>query len=103
MEPAIPQCGSCGGALRPDIVWFGEIPYFLDEIDKILKKVDYFLVVGTSGSVQPAASLVYIAKRYDATTIGVNLAEPENMLYIDEFHKGRSGEILPDLVNMWIG
>ena len=102
LEPAIPLCSSCGGALRPDIVWFGEIPYFLDEIDRILKKANYFLVVGTSGSVQPAASLVYIAKRYGAATIGVNLAEPENMLYIDEFHQGRSGEILPGLVNTWI-
>ena len=103
LDPIVPKCESCGGALRPDIVWFGELPYFLDEIDKILKKVKYFLVVGTSGSVQPAASLVYIAKRYGAVTIGVNLAEPENMLYIDEFHKGRSGEILPELVNFWIG
>ena len=102
LEPAIPLCPDCGTALRPDIVWFGEIPYHMNEIDLILRNADYFIVVGTSGMVQPAASLVYLARMHGAKTIGVNLAPPENMIFIDEFHQGKSGEMLPVLVKKWI-
>jgi NAD-dependent protein deacetylase/lipoamidase len=102
LNPAIPVCKDCGSTLRPDIVWFGEIPYYMNEIDLILKNADYFLVVGTSGTVQPAASLAYIARMNGAKTIGVNLAPPENMMFIDEFHQGKSGEILPKLIDNWI-
>ncbi len=98
----IPGCLNCEGQLRPDIVWFGEMPYFLDEINKILSKTDYFLVVGTSGVVYPAAQFLYIAKNYGADTIGINLEEPDNMQFIDEFHKGKSGDLLPKLVDLWI-
>ena len=98
----IPGCLNCEGQLRPDIVWFGEMPYFLDEINKILSKTDYFLVIGTSGVVYPAAQFLYIAKNYGAHTIGINLEEPSNMQFIDEFHKGKSGDLLPKLVDLWI-
>ncbi len=102
LTPDIPLCPECEGSLRPDIVWFGEIPYYMKEIDAILKNINYFLVIGTSGTVQPAASFLYLAKMNRANTIGVNLAEPENMLFINEFHKGRSGELLPELVDLWL-
>lgn len=103
LNPAVPICEKCNSQLRPDVVWFGEIPYYMQEIDLILKNANYFLVVGTSGTVQPAASLVYLARMQGAKTIGVNLAPPENMMFIDEFHQGKSGEILPELVKQWIG
>lgn len=103
LKPAVPLCKECGAALRPDIVWFGEIPYYMNEIDLILKQADYFLVIGTSGIVQPAASLAYLARMNGAKTIGVNLVPPENMMFIDEFHQGKSGEVLPELVDKWIG
>ncbi|HHE64922.1 MAG: NAD-dependent protein deacylase [Candidatus Cloacimonadota bacterium] len=98
----VPKCSDCGGDLRPDIVWFGEIPYYLNEIDLLLKNVNYFIVVGTSGVVQPAASFLYLARMNGARTIGVNMEAPENMMFIDEFHQGASGEILPKLVKLWI-
>ncbi len=99
----IPICRECTSHLRPDIVWFGEIPYYMNEIDSILKTADFFIVVGTSGTVQPAASLVYLAKMNGAKTIGVNLQPPQNLMFLDEFHQGRSGEMLPELVEKWIG
>jgi len=53
-----PACPSCGerGSLRPDIVWFGEMPYAMDLIDEALRKADLFVSIGTSGAVYPAAS-----------------------------------------------
>ena len=102
LSPDVPVCEKCKGNLRPDIVWFGEMPHFLNEIDEILKKADYFLVVGTSGVVYPAAQFLSIARHYGAKTIGVNLAEPENVRMIDEFRQGKAGEILPGLVEEWM-
>lgn len=102
LTPPIPICGNCGGKLRPDIVWFGEIPYYMNEIDLILKNVTYFIVAGTSGTVHPAAGLVYIAKMNGAQAIGINLNPPENILFFDEFHQGKSGEILPKLIKYWL-
>lgn len=51
----LPHCASCGGMLRPGVVWFGEMPRYLDEIDAILRKTELLLVVGTSSTVYPAA------------------------------------------------
>ncbi len=99
----IPFCTECGGTLRPDIVWFGEMPYFLEEIDAALKTADFFMVIGTSGVVYPAAQFLNMAKYYGAKTIGVNLAPPDNMRYLDEFHQGKSGVILPELIPILFG
>lgn len=100
-EP-LPHCPQCRGLLRPDIVWFGEIPYFLSEIEEALKHCDIFLIVGTSGAVYPAAGFVMSAKLLGARTVAVNLDPPENSSFIDEFHQGRSGELLPDLLHDWL-
>jgi len=98
----IPICSQCGGVLRPDIVWFGEIPYQMELIEDKLVNADYFLVIGSSGVVYPAAGFLQIAKQLNIPTIGVNLDAPDNVQQIDEFHQGKSGEILPKLVNLWI-
>lgn len=103
LEPAIPFCEKCKGYLRPDIVWFGEVPYHMGRIYGLLQNTDYFIVVGTSGIVYPAAGFLMIAVDSGARTIGVNYEEPRNASMIDEFYKGRAGEILPKLVNEWIG
>ena len=50
----LPRCASCNGLLRPGVVWFGEMPRHLDEIDEILKKTELLLVVGTSSTVSKA-------------------------------------------------
>ncbi len=102
LDEEIPKCKTCRAKLRPDIVWFGELPKYLDEIQSIMKSINYFIVIGTSGVVYPAAQLLQIAKQNRVYTIGVNLEVPLNMKYIDEFHQGKSGEILPKLVEQWI-
>lgn len=98
--PELPQC-SCGGLLRPHVVWFGEIPFDMEKLFSLVEACDIFLVVGTSGVVHPAASFVIHAKRSGATTIGVNLEIPENRGFMDRFYQGKSGEILPRLVEFW--
>jgi NAD-dependent deacetylase len=100
---AIPLCKKCGKSLRPDIVWFGEIPYYLYEIEQHLKECDVFMVIGTSGSVYPAAGFVMTAKLFGAHTIAVNLDRPDNLGFIDEMHQGKSTELLPPLVEKILG
>ncbi|MCB5268857.1 MAG: NAD-dependent deacylase [Candidatus Cloacimonetes bacterium] len=98
----LPHCELCGALLRPDIVWFGEIPYYLYEIEELLKNSDYFLIIGTSGVVYPAAGFVMTAKLFGAHTIGINLEKPDNMGFFDEFHLGKCGELLPPIVDEMI-
>ena len=70
-----PACPSCGakGALRPDIVFFGEIPYRMDEIQAALEQADLFVSIGTSGTVYPAAGFVQLARAVGADTLELNL------------------------------
>ena len=70
-----PACLSCGalGALRPDIVFFGEIPYRMDEIQAALERADLFVSIGTSGTVYPAAGFVQLANAAGADTLELNL------------------------------
>jgi NAD-dependent deacetylase len=98
LDVDIPSCPDCGAAMRPDIVWFGEIPYYMYEIESALKDCSVLMVIGTSGAVYPAAGFVMTAKYMGARTICVNLDKPDNMIFVDEFHKGKAGEILPGLV-----
>ncbi len=98
---AIPECEECEGVLRPNVVWFGEIPYFMKKIENILVNSDYFIIIGTSGVVYPAAGFLRIAKYNGASTIGINLENPQNLSLIDEFHQGKAGELLPELVEEW--
>lgn len=102
LSDALPRCSQCEFLLRPDIVWFGEIPYYLDKIDKVLNACEVFIVIGTSGVVYPAAGFVMTAKYRGAQVIGINLEQPENMQYIDFFFQGKSGDILPQLVQSWL-
>lgn len=95
------KCDGCSDMYRPDIVWFGEIPYHLDLIAQRVQRCTKFLVVGTSGVVYPAAQMLVLAKQFGADTIGVNLDRPENFKFIDEFHQGKSGKLLPFLAAEW--
>jgi NAD-dependent deacetylase len=91
-----PLC-SCGGRLRPDVVWFGEpLPAgALEQAETAASKCDIFLSVGTSGIVQPAAGLPYLARRQGAYIVEINI-EPTEISYIaHERFEGKSGEILP--------
>jgi NAD-dependent deacetylase len=97
----LPEC-SCGGLLRPHVVWFGEIPFYLDEISAVLSSAEVFLVIGTSGWVYPAAGFIYQAKAAGAQTVGINIEAPSHASVYDEFHQGKAGEVLPQLVDHWI-
>jgi len=74
---ACPACGSVG-SLRPDVVWFGEIPHYMDEIALQLGNCDLFIAIGTSGLVYPAAGFVQRARLHGATTVEVNI-EPSDV------------------------
>jgi len=92
-------CEACGqGRLRPDVVWFGELPYRLDEIERAVTRCTHFLAVGTSGVVYPAAGYLARARSVGATTWVQALEEPENRDPRDTFVAGRSAEVLPGLL-----
>ena len=67
-------CPDCGSALRPDIVWFGEMPMHLERIDTALADADLFAAVGTSGEVYPAAGYADAARAAGIRTVEINLA-----------------------------
>ena len=75
--PTMPRtlpCPACGaGAARPDIVWFGEMPYHMDRIEAALDQADLFAAIGTSGQVYPAAGFVDVARMVGAATVELNL------------------------------
>lgn len=98
------RCEQCnGGPLRPHIVWFGEIPFYLDDqIPEALSRSDLFISVGTSGTVYPAAGFVAAAKQRGAITAEVNLECSASTGVFDVQLSGRSGEILPPLVDALI-
>jgi NAD-dependent deacetylase len=92
-------CASCTDPrLRPDIVWFGEMPYFLDEIDEALRACTHFVSIGTSGVVYPAAGFLSVAREVGARTIVNSLDPPENLDPRDDFRGGRASEVVPGLV-----
>ena len=92
-----PRCPRCGELLRPDVVWFGELlpGVAINRAYDLAGTCDAMLVVGTSGVVQPAASLPFIARRAGATVIDVNPDHDEIAGVADFFLEGRGGEILP--------
>jgi len=91
------RCTLCGrqGGLRPDIVWFGEVPYHLDEIDRALENADLFAAIGTSGHVYPAAGLVSAAKRRGIKTVEMNLEPSANAGLFDQAIYGPANDVVP--------
>ncbi len=96
----IPQCGICGGKIRPDVVWFGEMldPKIINTAFARSKEADVFLSVGTSAIVHPAATLPVVAKNHGATLVEINVEETSLTKLADFNFSGKSGEILPQLV-----
>ena len=94
------RCAHCGarGKLRPHIVWFGEMPFFMDAIEHHLRSADLFLAIGTSGRVYPAAGFGELARRFGARTIEVNLESTGAEGVFEECLRGPAGEVLPPLV-----
>ena len=100
----LPRCPGCHAqGLRPDVVWFGEIPYELDRIFVALEEADLFVSIGTSGAVYPAAGFVQAASAYGARTLELNLVPSEGSHFFDEARHGRASEIVPAWVDELLG
>lgn len=91
-----PRCPRCGvSELRPDVVWFGEVPYGMDRIVAALDEADLFVSVGTSGAVYPAAGFVQYAAERGARTLELNLEPSEGSFLFDEARQGPAGVLVP--------
>jgi NAD-dependent deacetylase len=102
---SVPHCTLCDGLLRPDVVWFGEaLPWEqLEAAVEAARSCQVFFSIGTSGVVQPAASLAHAARNRGAVVVEIN-AEPTPLTpKVDFGFHGKAGEILPELVKaLWI-
>ncbi|CUH76855.1 NAD-dependent protein deacylase [Tritonibacter multivorans] len=93
-------CPACGAAkTRPDVVWFGEIPYFMEEIAHHLAAATVFASIGTSGQVYPAANFVQEARAFGAATVELNLEPSEISRAFDTRRFGPATEVVPDWVH----
>jgi NAD-dependent deacetylase len=94
-------CGTCTavGTLRPDIVWFGEMPYQMDRINAALQACDLFVSIGTSGQVYPAAGFVQTARYFKrAHTLELNLDPTDSSPMFHESRHGKATELVVDWV-----
>lgn len=102
MTPADP-CPACTArATRPDIVWFGEMPYRMDEIWQALRAADLFVSIGTSGQVYPAAAFVQDAARAGVRTLELNLEPSAGARSFDEARHGPASRVVPDWVSQML-
>ena len=94
-------CPSCAtiGLVRPDIVWFGEMPYDMERIETALMGCDLFVSIGTSGAVYPAAGFVQTAKYRGARTVEINLEPSQGSLLFDERRYGMASVEVPQWVD----
>jgi NAD-dependent deacetylase len=95
------QCPSCRKAygMRPDVVWFGEMPYEMETISELLQTCDLFLSIGTSGNVYPAAGFVADARTNGAHTVELNLEPSEGASHFHEAIYGPATELVPAYVD----
>lgn len=98
VDSRCPHCGAAG-RLRPDVVWFGEMPYQMDRIYRALGTADLFVAIGTSGHVYPAADFVEEARLNGARTVELNLEPSENADAFAEAIHGPATEIVPAFVD----
>lgn len=97
-----PACGESGG-MRPDVVWFGEMPYQMERIYEALSQADLFVSIGTSGHVYPAAGFVAEASAAGAATVELNLEPSQGASLFAEAIRGRASEIVPAYVARLLG
>jgi len=99
---AVPRC-SCGGRIRPHICWFGEVPYAMDAVLGALEDCQVFITIGSSGTVEPAASFALWAgagnRREGARKYYVGLESPANCMFFDEVFLGKAGQLVPQLLS----
>lgn len=91
-----PPCPACQArTLRPDVVWFGEVPYRMGEIHTALRAADLFVSIGTSGAVYPAAGLVRSARDLRIQTLELNLERSQGSRWFHETRLGPATEVVP--------
>lgn len=99
-----PPCPVCAApALRPDVVWFGEMPYEMGRIYQALESCDLFVSIGTSGAVYPAAGFVAEARRAGARCLELNLEPSEGSRLFHETRLGPAGTLVPEWVEEVLG
>ena len=92
-------CTNCNAtAIRPDIVWFGEMPFFMHGIEAALEGCDLFVSIGTSGAVYPAAGFVHMARSMGKQTLEINLEPSEGSASFGESRIGKAGTLVP----LWV-
>ena len=97
--PPRSTCAACKApALRPDIVFFGEVPHQMERIEPALEDADLFVSIGTSGAVYPAAGFVQLARRHGAQTLELNLERSGGSAWFDATRLGRASELVPEWV-----
>lgn len=98
------QCDCCqpSSSIRPDIVWFGEMPKYMQEIDRLLNTADLFVSIGTSGTVYPAAGFVNQANYSGAYSIELNLEPSSGQSEFSEKHYGPATELVSNFVDTLI-
>ena len=89
------RCPICGSPVRPDIVFFGEVPLYMEEIQDALRNCDEFAYIGTSSVVYPAAGFKSFAKSCGAKVTCLNLEVPDNDPYTDVIIEGKATEVVP--------
>jgi len=102
MESRCRGCSKAGG-LRPNVVWFGEMPYHMERISEALARADLFISVGTSGTVYPAAGFVAQARGAGAHTVELNLEPSEGASYFHETIHGKATEVVALYVERLLG
>ncbi|MCH1865414.1 NAD-dependent deacylase [Nocardioides sp. CFH 31398] len=91
-----PPCAACGAdALRPDVVWFGEVPLGMERIQRAVARCEVFCSIGTSGAVYPAAGFVQYAAAYGAHTVELNLVPSEGTAHFAEARHGPASRLVP--------
>lgn len=101
-RPACPACGMTG-YMRPDVVWFGEMPYRMDEIYQAINRADLFVSIGTSGAVYPAAGFVREARQSGARTLELNMEPSEGSYWFAEARHGPATRLVPQWVAQLLG
>jgi len=98
LETPSPACQTKGGP-RPDIVWFGEMPYQMHRVETALQTCDLFVSIGTSGAVYPAAGFVHQAKTFGARTLELNLEPSQGSAIFDKSRHGLATKLVPEWVD----
>jgi NAD-dependent deacetylase len=101
-EKKIPHCSHCGGIIRPDVVWFGEMlpDGVFEKATNAAQRCELFFTIGTSAVVYPAAGLPLTAREHGAYIVEINMERTEISNIVNETFLGKAGEILPELISI---